>query len=102
MLPQVLAEKAQAITLNFHIKTNLPNDNDPYEEDYNQTLDLKALSTLAGWDMNQNIIYTICIKPTAIADNDDPHIDDPSDVIITFDPAQMDWETVDTDAIIQL
>lgn len=100
VLPQVLAAKAQTITVSFHIKTNLPNGN-VYEEDYNATLDLKDVSTLAAWGMNQNIIYTIRIKPTS-SDPDNPHTDDPEDVIITFDPAQMDWETVDANAIIQL
>lgn len=101
VLPQALAAKAQAITVSFHIKTNLPNGN-VYEEDYNATLDLKDVSTLAAWGMNQNIIYTIRIKPTAVANEEDPYMDDPSDVIITFDPAQMDWETVDANATIQL
>lgn len=101
VLPQALAKGAQAIALKFHIKTTLPNGN-VVDEDYDNTLDLKEISSLASWGMNQNIIYTICIKPTATASSTDPYIIDPSDVIITFDPAAMDWETVDADAIIQL
>ena len=93
VLPQVLAEKAQQMDLVFHLKTTLPNGN-VFEEDYVNAIDLKSFSSLAAWGMNQNIVYTIGIKPTAIANPDDPHMDDPSDVIITFDPAQMDWETL--------
>ena len=99
VLPQALAKEAQKIALKFHIRTALSNGK-VLEEDYDHTLDLQAISSLAEWKMNQNIIYTICIKPTASVDP--AHPDDPTDVIITFDPAQMDWETVDATATIQL
>ena len=101
VLPQTLAKGAQMLSLKFHIKTTLPNGN-VVDEDYDNTLDLMEISSIAAWGMNQNIIYTICIKPTAIANNTDPYIIDPSDVIITFDPAAMDWEKVDADATILL
>ena len=101
VLPQMLADKAQTLTLNFHIKTTHSNGN-VMEEDFNQAIDLKTISSLKAWQMNQNIVYTISIKPTAIADPNDPHPNDPEDVIITFDPAQMDWETLETNAIIQI
>ena len=52
--------------------------------------------------MNQNIVYTISIKPTAKADGPDGHDNDPNDVIITFDPAVADWTNVDAAATIQL
>ena len=99
VLPQTLAKAAQTLTLKFHIKTTLPNGK-VVDEDYNKTLDLKEISSLAAWGMNQNIIYTICIKPTAVADETHPF--DPNDVIITFDPALMDWEVIDAQATIQL
>ena len=48
--------------------------------------------------MNQNIVYTINIKPVAyVSDNDTPN-----DVIITFDPAVASWENISTNATIQL
>lgn len=99
VLPQTLAKGAQQLTVKFHIKTALSNGK-VLEEDYAATLDLSAISSLTAWGMNQNIIYTICIKPTASVDPNNP--DDPTDVIITFDPAQMDWETVDAQATIQI
>lgn len=99
VLPQTLAGKAQQLDLTIHIKTSLPNGN-VLEEDYTKTLDIKDISTLSAWGMNQNIIYTICIKPTSVFDPNNP--DTPEDAVITFDPAQMDWVTVDTEAQIQL
>ena len=105
VLPQTLAEGAQQLALKFHIKTTQPNkdaegNNIVQEEDFEATLDLTAISSLAAWGMNQNIIYTICIKPTAVVDPDSP--DNPTDVVITFDPALADWEVVDAAAYIQL
>ena len=50
--------------------------------------------------MNQNIVYTISIKPTSSVDP--ANADNPSDVTITFDPAQVDWDTVDAEALIQI
>ena len=50
--------------------------------------------------MNQNIIYTIRIKPTSAVDPENP--DDPSDVTVTFDPAVSDWADLSADATIQL
>ena len=101
VLPQTLAGKAQQITFKFHIETTLSNGN-TLPEDYEKTLDLKDISKLTAWGMNQNIIYTIKIKPTATANEKDPYTDDPTDVLITFDPAEMDWVKIDTDATIEL
>ena len=110
VLPQALAAKAQAITLVFHIKTTHIATTDKKEgvgqgtividQDYSKTIDLREVSSLAAWQMNQNIVYTICIKPTA-TDPNNPHTDDPEDVVITFDPAQNGWEDV-KDATIQI
>ena len=102
VLPQILeASKenapAQTLTISFHITTHLASGGDPIEEDFEQTFDLKDISSIAAWQMNQNIIYEIRIKPTA-TDPDDPHTEDPEDVEVTFDPAVVDWETVTTDA----
>ncbi len=101
VLPQQLTADTQKITLDIHIKTNLPNGHS-INEDFKPTIDLKDISSLQAWQMNQNIVYTINIKPTAKADGSEGHDDDPNDVIITFDPAVADWVTVSTDATIQL
>lgn len=101
VLPQQLTADTQKITLDIHIKTNLPNGHS-INEDFKPTIDLKDISSLQAWQMNQNIVYTINIKPTAKADGSEGHNDDPNDVIITFDPAVADWVTVSTDATIQL
>ena len=100
VLPQQLTADTQKITLDIHIKTNLPNGHS-INEDFKPTIDIKDISSLQAWQMNQNIVYTINIKPTAKADVSG-HDDDPNDVIITFDPAVADWVTVSTDATIQL
>ena len=71
-----------------------------FNETYEATLDLQKISSLKAWGMNQNIIYTICIKPTA-TDPNNPHTEDPEDVVITFDPALNSWENIQ-DAIIQI
>ena len=101
VLPQQLTADTQKLELTIHIKTNLPNGH-YIEEDFNPTIDIKDISSLQAWQMNQNIVYTIKIKPTAKADGTDGHDDDPNDVIITFDPAVADWTTVDATATIQL
>ncbi len=100
VLPQQLTADTQKITLDIHIKTNLPNGHS-INEDFKPTIDIKDISSLQAWQMNQNIVYTINIKPTAKADVNG-HDDDPNDVIITFDPAVADWVTVSTNATIQL
>ena len=100
VLPQQLTADTQKITLDIHIKTNLPNGHS-INEDFKPTIDIKDISSLQAWQMNQNIVYTINIKPTAKADVNG-HDDDPNDVIITFDPAVADWVTVSTEATIQL
>ena len=106
VLPQTLAAGAQQMKLNLAIVTTLPNkdengENRVVNEVYEATLDLQKISSLKSWGMNQNIVYTINVKPTA-SDPTDPHPDDPEDVIITFDPAQADWVKVETNAIIQI
>ena len=97
VMPQVLAANTQKIELAIHITTHLANGL-VIEEDYNPTLDLKDLSSLKAWQMNQNIVYNIQIKPVAYVST----YDDPNDVIITFDPSIADWETVDANVTIQL
>ena len=99
VMPQVLEAGAQVLKLDIHIKTTLSTGN-VIEEDYTKTLDLKDISNLKAWQMNENIVYTINIKPTASADPSNP--DNPNDVVITFDPAVADWTNVDTTATIQL
>ncbi len=100
VLLQALAAGAQKIQIVLHIKTNLPNGK-VIEEDFDQVFDLAALSKIKEWKMNQNIIYTISIKPTKDFDPEN-HPDDPEDATITFDPAVVDWETVADEAIIQI
>ncbi len=101
VLPQQLTADTQKITLDIHIKTNLPNGHS-INEDFKPTIDLKDISSLQAWQMNQNIVYTINIKPTAKADGSEGHDNDPEDVIITFDPAVADWTAVEASATIQL
>jgi len=100
VLPQELAAGAQKIHLVFHIKTNLPNGK-VLEEDYDKVLDLSEFSKIKVWKMNQDIKYIISIKPTKNLDPEH-HPDDPTDVIITFDPALADWELVEGTAVIQV
>lgn len=99
VMPQVLEAGAQVLKLNMHIKTTLSTGN-TIEEDFVKTLNLSDISTLKAWQMNENIVYTINIKPTASADPSNP--DNPNDVVITFDPAVADWTNVDASATIQL
>jgi hypothetical protein len=110
VLPQALgtsteALAAQQLTVDIHIKTTLPTLDEKgqprvFEEDYKATLDLSGISSLKAWQMNQNILYTIRIKPTSAVDPENP--DDPSDVTVTFDPAVSDWDDLSADATIQL
>lgn len=100
VMPQILEAKTQKLELTVHIKTHLANGL-TIDEDFHPVIDIKDISNLKAWEMNQNIIYTINIKPTATADTDG-HTDDPEDVIITFDPAVADWTKVETSATIQI
>lgn len=101
VLPQSLVGGSQNITLTIHIKTTLP-DGKVIEEDY-RTGNL-ALAGLSGgptaWEMNQNIIYVIRIKPTATTDEGNP--DNPEDATILFDPAVSGWDEYQADIVIQL
>ncbi len=99
VMPQILEAGAQQLKLTVHIKTTLSNGK-IINEDFTPTIDIKDISNLKAWQMNQNIVYTINIKPTAIADPNNN--DNPNDVIITFDPAVADWENVSTTGTIQL
>ena len=99
VMPQVLETGAQQLKLVVHIKTTLSNGK-IINEDFTPTIDIKDISSLKAWQMNENIVYTISIKPTAIADPNNN--DNPNDVIITFDPAVADWTVVDAAASIQL
>ena len=107
VIPQELAAGVQKLDLNIHIKTTLSNGNiieeDLVTEGLGGTIpafDFSAISSLTSWKINQNIIYTISIKPTATTPTGD--YDNPNDVIITFDPAVADWEEVPVTATIQL
>ena len=101
VLPQVLSADAQKLELKIHIKTHLSNGK-TIDEDFTKVVDIRAISSLKAWQMNENIVYTIKIKPTAKAEGAEGHDDDPNDVIITFDPAVSDWTNVDASATIQL
>ena len=100
VIPQILEDNAQIVHITAHIKTTLSNGK-VIEEDFDKDIDIKGISSLKAWQMNQNIVYTIKFKPTS-SDVTNPHNDDPEDVIITFDPAVADWETVNTTATIQI
>lgn len=97
VMPQILSADAQKLKLNIHIKTTLSN-NKVIEEDFTPTIDIMEISSLKAWQMNQNIVYTINIKPVAYVSD----FDTPNDVIITFDPAVADWTNVDAAATIQI
>ncbi len=97
VLPQTLTAGVQKLDLQVHIKTTLSNGK-VIEEDFPSTLDLKDISSLSAWEMNQNIVYTINFKPTATESD----FDSPEDVTITFDPAVADWENVAASATIQI
>ena len=101
VMPQVLETGTQVLKLSLHIKTTLSNGKIIEEDILDKPIDLKAISSLKAWQMNENIVYTINIKPTA-SDASNPHNDDPDDVVITFDPAVADWTNVDTSVTIQL
>ena len=68
------------------------------------------LKDLPQWGINQDITYTFSLAPTAGSGSDpnnpdnptDPENPDLKDVEIIFDPAQVDWEVVDANAVIQL
>ncbi len=100
VIPQILAAGVQTISINAHIKTTQSNGL-VQNEDFIQTINISEISSLKAWEMNQNIVYTIKFKPTS-ADATNPAYDNPEDVIITFDPAVADWETVNTTATIQI
>ena len=97
VMPQVLTSDVQKIKLEVYIKTHLPNGF-TIEENFSPVVDIKDISSLQAWEMNQNIVYTINIKPVAYYND----YDTPNDVIITFDPAVADWTEVSADATIQL
>lgn len=96
----------QRLHLDLKIITHLPGNPDDsgnplvLTETFPIDIELVSISSLKAWQMNQNILYTINIKPTASSDPGNP--DDPKDVIITFDPAVDDWEKVDAQTLIQL
>ena len=101
VMPQTLVAGAQQLELEMEIKTTLSNGN-VITENYSKTLDLSAISSIPSWKMNDNIVYTITIKPTSSADPSNPNMDDPTDVTITFDPAVADWTQVTASADIKL
>ena len=100
VMPQILETNKQKLELTVHIKTHLANGL-VIDEDFKPVIDIMGISSLKAWQMNQNIIYTINIKPTATAAVGG-HTDDPEDVTITFDPAVADWTEVKANANIQL
>ena len=109
VIPQQLLANAQTLDLNLYIKTTLSNGN-VIEEDYITSsvtptpdglfpsINIKDISSLEYWEMNQNIAYTINIKPVSYVSD----WDTPNDVIIRFDPAVADWTKVDANATIHL
>ncbi len=108
VIPQVLeasdpadpSKTVQTVHIVAHIKTTLSNGK-VINEPFDKVIDISSISSCKAWEMNQNIVYTIKFKPTS-ADQNNPHYDDPNDVIITFDPAVAPWDNVDASATIQL
>ena len=95
IMPQTFETGQQQLELSFDIKTTLANGN-IINETYATTLDLK--SAIASLKINQNLVYTIRFKPVKYVST----YDDPTDVVITFDPAVADWETVSASAIVSI
>ena len=97
VMPQILETGKQKLELTVHIKTHLSNGF-VIDEDYHPVIDIKDISSLKAWEMNDHIVYTINIKPVAYYNS----YDTPNDVTITFDPAVADWKEVEANATIQL
>ena len=97
VIPQKLADQAQTLTLVMDIYTEMPNGVSFTQENVKRTVELSKTSSIKSWAMNQKIVYTILVKPTYGTDPDNPG--DPTDDIITFDPAVEDWEPISTATI---
>ena len=96
VMPQDLVSGVQKLELDIDIVTKLFDDGTGAErtitENYHKTLNLLTISSCERIQMNKNLTYVIRIKPTATATTGG-HVEDPEDVIITFDPAVRDWDT---------
>ena len=97
VLPQELSANNQQLSIRLKIETTLANGN-PLIEYYEKTFDLKDISSLSSIKMNQNVVFKVNIKPTANVSTPNS----PEDVIINFDPAVADWDTVTSDITIEL
>jgi len=102
VIPQQLGD-AQTLTLVMDIETTQPNNVTFTQPNVTRVVKLNTgkngNNAIGVWKMNQKIVYTILVKPTF--GSDPANADDPTDDVITFDPAVVDWEVIDG-ATIQL
>ena len=99
VLPQLMQPKegmVPQIVLRFFITTTLSSGK-VITEVHDAWIKLHDLAPKA-WQMNQRILYTINVKPTAGSD----HPDDPTDVSILFYPETEEWEVVEPTFVIEL
>lgn len=87
----------QRLHLKLKIVTTLSNSN-TITEYFVKDYDLKELTSLTYLEMNKNIVFKINIKPTAYATS----YTTPTDVVIHFDPAVVDWVTEETGVTIEI
>jgi len=107
VIPQKLLDDQQTLTLVMDIVTNQPNNVSFTQENVTRTVNLNTgkykenneVKPIKAWEMNQKIVYTILVKPTYGSNPNNP--DDPTDDIITFDPAVAGWTEI-SGATIQL
>ena len=110
VLPQVLEAGTQKVNIGITIKTKR-NGADFLNETFTRTVDI-ATTALAAWQMNHVYTYKLVLAPTASngnggtpidpsnpVDPNDPNLDD---VVITFDPAVSDWESVGVETVLNI
>ena len=112
VLPQVL-NLGQQLVLNVTIKT-FRDTGSGFQPVLSETgVELVAkmdAAKLPQWGINQDIVYTLVIAPTASNGSDpkdpgkpvDPNDPTLGDVVINFDPAVTDWEVVTVNTVITL
>ena len=63
VIPQNLEASTQKIKLDVHITTHLSNGL-VIEENFTPTIDIKDISSLSAWKMNQNVTYSFNFAPS--------------------------------------
>lgn len=104
VLPQLIAD-TQTVGVNVTIKTYRDrNDGEGEKLVLTETgVDLNAalkIEEIDRWGINQYIIYTLVISPYYTEPGTET--DEKEPVAITFDPAVVDWDTIEATAVINL